>query len=170
MNGRRAGGAALVVALAALVGGCDLDTKLCLDRGQATTASGSFVATFGTRASTGPKDVVLDDLDPSKCPSSNHEEFTVRIGACLLRANVTRVEHDTGRESSGAFLGATASVQPDQSCTLDAASDSFAFSVATGTLSLTPGRLSLTVAGQAIASGGEDAFLTVSFDGPISIP
>lgn len=131
---------------ALLVQGCG--ERVCVDRGAVTTYSGSYTYTTsqGVTGAT-PAQLVMDDFSPFEKGSCDpaDAEFTVQVGTCSLRLNAQNAEHDTGKNASGDFISASASVEPSQTCTLSLAGKPVNVSVNAGSLSLVPGSATLDV-------------------------
>jgi hypothetical protein len=152
--------AALVLTLAA----CSRNE--CVERGTSRTFSGSasydgqITSPAGgstqLAGATTNATIVMDDFDPFDTGSCDEQniEFTVRFDQCVLVAETTSDNHDTGKKSNGAFLGATAAVVKSLGCTLNINEGAAALTVQSGTLQVGESSVELTVAGDVTSIDG----------------
>jgi len=146
----------------------------------ATAAGPAVVGDAGASPATGfygafAATVALVDFDPSVTNTSGDSQdsnttycgpptFNVSIlGVCSLTADTTTILYDTGCGSTGNLVSAGATIRSGQSCEVPVSGGTATVKIDSGTLSLVPGALQLTLAGP--AAGAVDGYLTLQFTG-----
>jgi hypothetical protein len=124
---------ALVAAAAVLLVACDSFPTNCVARGATTTFTGSVTYSGQTDAPaeaplTGSLAMSLTVYDATPECTYDAMEFTLALGSCQLWAVLT----SPSGEDAG--TGLTATVEPNQTCTLDLATGTVSMAVTEGLL------------------------------------
>ncbi len=171
---KRSALASMLALVAMCVPGC-AGPDWCVDRGTSTTFQGSaqFAGSLPALSGAAPMTLIVDDLDVwsqtfRSDPPSCEAAFTVRLGSsCVFWAQIADASYDTGKNASGDFVQASVSLDADGTCTLPLDGGPVALSLREGTLSVTPGHVTLTFDGtvEGTDGGGSPGYLSVIYNG-----
>jgi hypothetical protein len=186
---RSVGGAIVLVAMAiaaSAVTACS-STASCADRGGAQTYNGSeqYVGTLDTGGDAGAGNGVFGSMptvtsldwnpridrpttDEHQCSG---EPLAVTLGTCTLSGTLTSSRFDTGKSASGAFIAATASIDPGQTCTFPTSAGTATVKLDSGTINWDgPSSLRVEFAGAITdwsGSAPRAGYLTYTFNGAL---